>query len=82
MSELQHEKEMADLEALHERQESSKKDGTIQKLESERQELTENVTKLSTDIQELNTKLKKQSEGMSYYVCRHSVAQFGTLLRT
>ena len=64
---------MADLEALQERQESSKKDGTIQKLETERQELTENVTKLSTDIQELNTKLKKQSEGMSYYMCRHSV---------
>lgn len=51
------------MEALHDRQESIKKEGSIQKLESERRELSEKIDSLNSEIVELNNKIQKQSEG-------------------
>ena len=64
MNELQHEKEVLDLELLHERQEAAKKDSTIQTLEYENTSLSEKIATLNRELQDMECNVKKQSEGM------------------
>lgn len=63
LAELQHEKEITDLELIQQKQEVSKKEAGVQKLEADKQFLTGQVESLNKDIQELKQKLQKQSEG-------------------
>lgn len=63
LAELQHEKEITDLELIQLRQESAKKDSSVLKLEDDKEQLTSQKDLLNKDIQELKQKLQKQSEG-------------------
>jgi len=64
LAELQHEKEVLDIELSHERQENNKKESALQKLESENRVLSGEIETLNQNSVELDSKLRKQSEGM------------------
>ncbi|KAF6028235.1 hypothetical protein EB796_013461 [Bugula neritina] len=65
LAELQHEKEVLDIELSHERQENNKKESALQKLESENRVLSGEIETLNQNSVELDSKLRKQSEEMT-----------------